>query len=108
MASDSSHPAHASVPPLAVDAPPSPSSFDPILNKLRTQLGRVIQGMEYVDAIHRGEPPADPSRILHAYIAADNPPPYSAAPPAPVAKPDLGPAVTLPGTTPAPATTPHQ
>ncbi|MGN6376535.1 MAG: peptidylprolyl isomerase [Sphingomonas sp.] len=66
-----------------------------------TVFGRVIQGMQYVDAVHPGEPPADPSRIVHAYIAADNPPPYSPAPAAPVARPDLGPPVTLPGTKPA-------
>ncbi|HEU4961841.1 MAG TPA: peptidylprolyl isomerase [Sphingomonas sp.] len=68
------------------------------LDKKYTVFGRVIKGMEYVDAIHRGEPPANPSRILHAYIAADNPPPYQ---PAATAAPDLGPPVTLPGTKPA-------
>jgi len=70
------------------------------LDKKYTVFGRVIRGMEYVDAIHRGEPPANPSRILHAYIAADNPPPYQPAPAAGAA-PDLGPPVTLPGTKPA-------
>ncbi len=49
------------------------------LDKRYTVFGRVIKGMEYVDMIHRGEPPKDPSRILHAYIASDNPPPYQAA-----------------------------
>jgi peptidylprolyl isomerase len=84
--------------------------FEPhmALDRKYTVFGRVIQGMQYVDAIHRGEPPANPSRILHAYIAADNPPPYSAAPPAPTATPDLGAPVTLPGASPAPATAPHQ
>lgn len=78
------------------------------LDQKYTVFGRVIGGMQYVDAIHRGEPPANPSRILHAYIAADNPPPYSAAPAAPAAKPDLGPPVTLPGTKPAtPQTQPN-
>src|SRR3546814_1166277 len=64
------------------------------LDKDYTVFGRVIGGMQYVDAIHRGEPPADPSRILHAYIAADNPPPYQ---PAPAAAPAATPTV-LPGT----------
>ncbi len=41
--------------------------------------GRVISGMEYVDAIPRGEPPANPARIIRASIAADNIPPPSAA-----------------------------
>ena len=40
-----------------------------------TVLGRVSAGMEYVDAIERGEPPLNPSRILQASIAADNKPP---------------------------------
>lgn len=68
------------------------------LDKKYTVFGRVIDGMQYVDAIERGEPPANPSRIVHAYIAADNPPAYVAAPPAPAAA--LGPPVTLPGTGP--------
>ena len=51
------------------------------LDKKYTVFGRVISGMEYVDTIARGEPPANPSTILHAYIAADNPPTYIPAPP---------------------------
>ncbi len=39
--------------------------------------GRVIGGMQYVDAIERGEPPANPSRVLRASIGADNVPPPS-------------------------------
>ncbi|WP_093664851.1 peptidylprolyl isomerase [Sphingomonas gellani] len=53
------------------------------LDKKYTVFGRVIDGMQYVDAIQRGEPPVSPSRILHAYIAADTPPPYQPAPPVP-------------------------
>ncbi len=68
------------------------------LDKKYTVFGRVIDGMQYVDEIHRGEPPADPSRVLHAYIASDNPPAYVAAP---AALPQLGAPVTLPGTGPA-------
>jgi peptidylprolyl isomerase len=70
--------------------------FQPHLNldKKYTVFGRVIDGMQYVDAIARGEPPADPSRILHAYIGSDNPPPYTAPPPPPPAT--LPPAPTLP------------
>ena len=66
------------------------------LDKKYTVFGRVLDGMQYVDAIERGEPPANPSRIVHAYIAADNPPAYVAA--APVPAPSLGAPVTLPGT----------
>ncbi|WEK02665.1 MAG: peptidylprolyl isomerase [Candidatus Sphingomonas phytovorans] len=58
-----------------------------------TVFGRVIEGMEYVDAIQRGEPPVNPTRIFHAYIGSDNPPPYSAPPPAPVV---AAPSLTLP------------
>lgn len=59
--------------------------FDPklALDKKYTIFGRVISGMEFVDSVERGEPPANPSLILHAYIAADNPPPYTPAPPPP-------------------------
>ncbi len=66
------------------------------LDKKYTVFGRVIDGMQYVDAIERGEPPANPSRITHAYIAADNPPAYVAGPVG--APPALGAPVTLPGT----------
>ncbi len=45
-----------------------------------TAFGRVTGGMEYVDAIARGEPPAQPDRILQASIAADNKPPVKTAP----------------------------
>ena len=46
-----------------------------------TVFGRVLGGMNYVDAIEKGEPPANPTRILQASIAADNrpPPPAGAA-----------------------------
>jgi len=51
--------------------------------------------MQYVDAIQRGEPPVDPTKVIRAYIAADNPPPYTpAVAPVPVT---LGAPVTLPG-----------
>ncbi len=48
--------------------------FQPMLRLDRTYtvFGRVISGMQWVDAIERGEPPANPSRILQASIAADN------------------------------------
>lgn len=63
-----------------------------------TVFGRVISGMEWVDKIQRGEPPARPTRIIHAYIQSDNPPPYQAAPA--VALPAGEEIVTLPGTSP--------
>ena len=58
------------------------------LDKKYTVFGRVLDGMQYVDAIPRGEPPASPATIVHAYIAADNPPAYAPPPPpAPVQEP---------------------
>jgi peptidylprolyl isomerase len=64
--------------------------FQPTLriDKKYTVFGRVVDGMDWVDKIERGEPPQNPTRIVHAYIAADNPPAYvNAPPPAPVAVP---------------------
>lgn len=66
------------------------------LDKKYTVFGRVMTGMNYVDAIERGEPPANPSRIVHAYIASDNPPAYQPAAAAPLIPATLG-DVTLPG-----------
>jgi peptidylprolyl isomerase len=44
-----------------------------------TVFGRVVGGMNFVDAIQRGEPPAAPTRIVRASIGTDNVPPPSAA-----------------------------
>lgn len=75
------------------------------LDRKYTVFGRVMDGMQYVDAIERGEPPANPTRVIHAYIASDNPPPYQpAAPTATNAGAILGP-LTLPGAS-KPASTP--
>jgi cyclophilin family peptidyl-prolyl cis-trans isomerase len=38
-----------------------------------TVIGRATSGMEYVDAIQRGEPPAAPSKIIHAWMESDGP-----------------------------------
>ena len=51
------------------------------LDKKYTNFGRVIENMEAVDAINRGEPPASPTYILQASLASDNLPPPP--PPAP-------------------------
>ncbi len=54
------------------------------LDKKYTVFGRVTSGMQFVDAIERGEPPLNPSKVIQASIAADNvAPPVFAAPPAP-------------------------
>lgn len=47
-----------------------------------TNFGRVIAGMDTVDAITRGEPPANPTKIVQASIAADNKPAPAIAAPA--------------------------
>lgn len=58
-------------------------TFEPMLRLDRnyTVFGRVVEGMQWVDAIARGEPPANPTRILQASIAADNRPPPAFDPP---------------------------
>ena len=43
----------------------------PWLNKQYTVWGQVIEGMENVDAISKGEPPKQPDRIVSARMAAD-------------------------------------
>ena len=53
------------------------------LDKRYTNFGRVIANMAAVDRIARGEPPANPTRILQASIAADNKPVPAPAPAAP-------------------------
>ena len=88
--------------------------FQPKLNldKKYTVFGRVIDGMQWVDAIERGEPPANPTRIVHAYVLADSPPPYVAGPPTASALPatpallPTGPAVAAPKPAPTTRTTP--
>lgn len=39
-----------------------------------TNFGRVIAGMDYVDAIERGEPPANPTKILQASMLSEGKP----------------------------------
>ncbi len=58
-----------------------------------TVFGRVISGMQFVDAIQRGEPPANPDRIIQASIAADNKPAPMFVPKALTAP--AGPAITV-------------
>ncbi|KGM48846.1 peptidylprolyl isomerase [Pseudooceanicola atlanticus] len=41
------------------------------LNGQYTVYGRVIEGMEHVDKITRGEPPASPDRMVSVKVAAD-------------------------------------
>lgn len=50
------------------------------LDRTYTVWGRVVEGMAHVDAIEKGEPPDDPTRIIKASIAADKvaPPDFAA------------------------------
>ena len=41
------------------------------LNRQYTVYGRVVSGMEHVDRIQRGEPPANPDRMISVKVAAD-------------------------------------
>ena len=41
------------------------------LNGQYTVYGRVIEGMDYVDAITRGEPPMNPDRMISVKVAGD-------------------------------------
>ena len=41
------------------------------LDRKYTVWGRVVEGMENVDQINRGEPPASPDKIVSAMIASD-------------------------------------
>jgi peptidylprolyl isomerase len=65
------------------------------LDRKYTNFGRVIGGMDIVDAIAKGEPPAAPTKITRASLAAEG---------APVAAP--APAVAEPAPTPAPVPAP--
>lgn len=46
-------------------------SDNDFLNGQYTMYGRVLSGMEHVDAIAVGEPPADPDRMISMKVAAD-------------------------------------
>lgn len=59
------------------------------LDRKYTNFGRVIGGMDAVDAITRGEPPQNPTKIVQASIAADNVAPPVVAPTPVVATPTV-------------------
>ena len=46
-------------------------SDNDFLNGQYTVYGRVVEGMEHVDALARGEPPASPDRMISVKVAAD-------------------------------------
>jgi peptidylprolyl isomerase len=49
-----------------------------VLDRNYTVFGRVVSGINFVDAIARGEPPLAPTRIVRASIGSDNIPPLTA------------------------------
>ena len=51
------------------------------LDRKYTVFGRVIGGMDAVDKIERGEPPANPTKILQASLASDHKAPPAPPPP---------------------------
>ena len=78
------------------------------LDRKYTNFGRVIGGMAYVDAIQRGEPPANPTKILQASLASEHKP--QMLPPPPAAAPSLtgggAPSLTATPAKPRPAAAP--
>ncbi|MDE2403496.1 MAG: peptidylprolyl isomerase [Sphingomonadales bacterium] len=59
------------------------------LDRHYTNFGRVISNMAGVDAIARGEPPENPTKILQASLLSEHKAPPVIAPPAPVAAPSV-------------------
>ena len=66
------------------------------LDRTYTIWGRVVSGMQFVDAIEKGEPPANPTKIVKASIEADKVPPPAPSSPIPTAA-VVRPGVTAPG-----------
>lgn len=76
------------------------------LDNRYTNFGRVIAGMDAVDAIERGEPPANPTKIVQASLMSEGKPQPAYVPPAPPAPALIAPApapVVAPAPAPAPA-----
>ena len=75
-----------------------------------TALGRVVEGMVAVDGIAVGEPPADPTRIVRAFIGGPLPaaPPAAVVAAAPVAAAAVPVAVPAKPVEPAPGAAPVQ
>nr|WP_310524912.1 peptidylprolyl isomerase [Polymorphobacter sp.] len=82
--------------------------FQPVmkLDHTYTVWGRVVSGMEFVDAIVRGEPPENPSKIVKASIAADKVAPPAPSTPIPAAVLAPTPVVAAPVTVITPAKKP--
>jgi len=65
------------------------------MDRQYTVVGRVVSGMDVVDRITRGEPPAQPTRIVRASLGSDNAPPPTAAEIAAVNTPAPAPATGI-------------
>ncbi len=76
------------------------------LDNRYTNFGRVISGMDVADAIERGEPPANPTKVLQASLGSDNKPRPVIAPPAPEPVPSLAAPVAPPQPVAAPVAKP--
>jgi peptidylprolyl isomerase len=72
------------------------------LDNRYTNFGRVISGMDVVDSIERGEPPANPTKIVQASLYSEGKPQPAYVPPAPPAPVLVAPA-SAPVAAPAPA-----
>ncbi|MGE0766718.1 MAG: peptidylprolyl isomerase [Hyphomicrobiaceae bacterium] len=48
-------------------------AHSPFLNGQYTVWGRVVEGMQFVDQIAKGEPPANPDKMLKVYVLKDGP-----------------------------------
>ena len=55
----------------APTASSSSCSLRAFLNGQYTVWGQVVDGMEYVDQLAKGEPPRNPDKIIHMRVAAD-------------------------------------
>jgi cyclophilin family peptidyl-prolyl cis-trans isomerase len=78
------------------------------LDKNYTVVGRVVSGMVYADRLEKGEPPANPSRIVRAYIGQPPADPATPGwtPPPPPAPASLATLPTDPAVASAPAPKP--
>ncbi|MEZ5853760.1 MAG: peptidylprolyl isomerase [Hyphomicrobiaceae bacterium] len=45
----------------------------PFLNGKYTVWGKVVEGMQHVDQIAKGEPPPNPDKMMRVYVLADGP-----------------------------------
>lgn len=69
------------------------------LNGKYTVLGNVVSGMEFVDKIQRGEPPANPDKIVKMTVAADDGKAPVVVPPAAMLEPQTETTTTTTTTT---------